>query len=131
MPKKERPQPSPDGRYYYKKDGHAAYNIKEPLENILDDITGYERITPEEWEALTAVPVYEPTAEELHIKEVNEEIATLKRHLADTDYIALKLAEALAKNDVDAVASILSIYEAELANREAWRARINELEVTL
>lgn len=47
------------------------------------------------------------------------EIAHLKSKLADTDYIAAKIAEgAASKND----------YAEEIAQRASWRARINELE---
>lgn len=47
------------------------------------------------------------------------EIAQLKQKLAETDYIAAKLAEGAAKPEE---------YTEELAQRAAWRARINELE---
>lgn len=47
------------------------------------------------------------------------EIAQLKRKLAETDYIAAKLAEGAAKPEE---------YAEELAQRAEWRARINELE---
>ncbi len=47
------------------------------------------------------------------------EIAQLKKQLANTDYIAAKLAEGAAKPEE---------YTFRLAERQAWRARINELE---
>ena len=47
------------------------------------------------------------------------EIAQLKKLLADTDYIAAKLAEGVATPEE---------YAFRLAERQAWRARINELE---
>lgn len=47
------------------------------------------------------------------------EIYQLKRLLAETDYIAAKLAEGAATAEE---------YADELAQRAAWRARINELE---
>ena len=55
---------------------------------------------------------------------INEaaEIAQLKKLLADTDYIAAKLAEGAATTEE---------YADELAQRAAWRARINELEVLI
>ena len=115
-------------RYYYKKDGKAAYNLKEPLSNILDDTTGYVEITEQEWNQLTAVPVHEPTQAELAARAAKQEIATLKSQLAATDYIVLKIAEALADGDSETVASLKSEYATELANRISWRARINELE---
>lgn len=48
-----------------------------------------------------------------------QEIAELKSKLAATDYIAAKIAEGAATREE---------YTEELAERAAWRARINELE---
>ena len=48
-----------------------------------------------------------------------ERIAELKKLLADTDYIVIKLAEDVANR---------SEYATELAQRAAWRAEINALE---
>lgn len=48
-----------------------------------------------------------------------QEIADLKHKLAATDYIAAKIAEGAATREE---------YAEELAERAAWRARINELE---
>ena len=48
-----------------------------------------------------------------------QEIAELKSKLAATDYIAAKIAEGAATREE---------YAEELAERAAWRARINELE---
>ena len=50
------------------------------------------------------------------------EIAQFKQKLAETDYIAAKLAEGAATTEE---------YVNELAQRAAWRARINELEVLI
>ena len=111
-------------RYYYKKDGKAAYNLKEPIENVLEDVTGYELITEEEWNALLPKPKT-PTAEELELRRKQNRIAELKKLLADTDYVALKLAEAIAKGTSEA---ILTEYAEVFTNRDAWRAEINELE---
>ena len=47
------------------------------------------------------------------------EIASLKQKLADTDYIAAKIAEGAATKEE---------YAGKLAERESWRARINELQ---
>ena len=115
-------------RYYYKKNGKAAYNLKEPLDNILKDTTGYVQITKEEWDELTYVAPRVPTQAEIHAKEAAAEIATLKAQLAATDYIVLKIAEALANDDTETVSSLKTEYATELANRVTWRARINELE---
>lgn len=48
------------------------------------------------------------------------EIAELKQKLAETDYISAKIAEGAATREE---------YAEKLAERAAWRARINELEV--
>lgn len=50
------------------------------------------------------------------------EIAQLKRKLAETDYIAAKLAEGAAE---------ISEYAEEIEQRAQWRKRINELEVAI
>lgn len=47
------------------------------------------------------------------------EIAELKKKLADTDYISAKIAEGAATKEE---------YAEKLAERAAWRVRINELE---
>lgn len=49
------------------------------------------------------------------------EISLLKRKLADTDYISAKIAEGAATKEE---------YADKLAERAAWRTRINELEGT-
>ncbi|MBQ6756518.1 MAG: hypothetical protein IJP43_06205 [Oscillospiraceae bacterium] len=48
-------------------------------------------------------------------------IAELKRNLADTDYIACKIAEGAATREE---------YADVIAQRQAWREEINRLEVT-
>ena len=112
-------QPIRKERYYYKKDGKAAYNLREPLSNILKDTTGYEEITKEEWDALTATPVHEPTAEEVAKQEALAEIATLKANLARTDYCIIKIAEGVATPEE---------YADVIAQRAEWRSQINSLE---
>lgn len=49
-------------------------------------------------------------------------IAELKRNLADTDYVAIKIAEGVATAEE---------YSEVLASRREWRAEINRLEETL
>ena len=61
----------------------------------------------------------EDKAPELAKIAVKQEISELKARLADTDYIAAKLAEGAATREE---------YAKKLAERAAWRARINELE---
>ena len=61
----------------------------------------------------------EEKAPELERVTTAQEIAELKAKLAATDYIAAKIAEGAATREE---------YAEELAERAAWRARINELE---
>ena len=57
----------------------------------------------------------EPSEEELK----RLEVAELKEKLADTDYVVIKIAEGAATADE---------YAGVIAQRQQWRARINELE---
>ena len=50
------------------------------------------------------------------------EISSLKQKLADTDYIAAKIAEGAATNEE---------YAEKLAERAEWRTKINELEAII
>ena len=62
------------------------------------------------------------TASDIQREEWQEEIRTLKKNLADTDYKAIKYAEGvLADED----------YQATGIQRQAWRRRINELEALI
>ena len=61
----------------------------------------------------------EETSEERQARENRLEIAELKYKLTATDYIAAKIAEGAATREE---------YAEKLAERAAWRARINELE---
>lgn len=67
----------------------------------------------------TVVAIPEKTAEEKAAEEKAAKIAELKRKLADTDYIAAKIAEGAATKEE---------YADVLAQRQAWRDEINELE---
>jgi len=48
-----------------------------------------------------------------------QELADLKKHLADTDYAVIKIAEGVAT---------LEDYAEVISQRQEWRARVNELE---
>lgn len=64
----------------------------------------------------------EMTAEEKAKADAKTEIQTLKTQLAETDYVAAKIAEGVSTKED---------YAEVLANRQAWRARINELQALL
>ena len=99
--------------------------ITETVRDGLED--GYTQITEEEFNELSNKR-YEPTEEQKAKIEKARQIAELKKKLADTDYIVLKIAEAQADGDTKTVAALKTTYATELANRKAWREQINKLE---
>ena len=110
-------------RYYYKaNDGKGFLNLKTPLEYK----DGYTQITEAEYNKLTRPP--ELTEEQKAAQEKARQIAELKKNLADTDYIVLKMAEAIAESNSEQVAQLRLTYANELNNRKVWRKQINNLE---
>lgn len=99
--------------------------VTQTVRDGLED--GYTQITEEEFNKLNNKR-YEPTAEQKAKIEKARQIAELKKKLADTDYIVLKIAEAQADGDTETVAALKTTYATELANRKAWREQINKLE---
>lgn len=55
-------------------------------------------------------------------------IAENKEYLASTDYIVLKITEALADGDNEEVTALQNMYAPELARRKTARAEINDLQ---
>lgn len=112
-------------RFYYKsKDGTGFLNLKSPL---VDE--NYIQITKEEFEELTKPKEYEPTAEEKAAYEKAKQIAEYKKYLADTDYIAAKIAEANFNSDTAELAELHKQYDSVILQRKGWREAINKLEV--
>ena len=109
--------------YYKKKDGKGFANLKSPLAD-----ENYIQITEEEFNELSKPKIPELTAEQKLRQENNAEIAKYKKYLFDTDYIVLKIAEALANNDTESVAALKSEYAEELGKRNRARILINSLE---
>ena len=99
--------------------------ITKTVRDGLED--GYTQITEEEFNTLSNKR-YEPTEEQKAKIEKARQIAELKKKLADTDYIVLKIAEAQADGETETVAALKTTYATELANRKAWREQINKLE---
>ena len=111
-------------RYYYKnKENTGCANLNSPIND-----ENYIQITEEEFNELTKPKIPELTAEQKAAQEKARKIAELKKKLDNTDYIVLKIAEALADGDTETVAALKTTYATELANRKAWRIQINELE---
>ena len=111
-------------RFYYKNKSNTGFlNLKSPL---IDE--NYIQITKEEFEELTNPKAYELTTEEKATQEKARQIAELKKNLVDTDYIVLKIAEAIAESNSEQVAQLRLTYANELNNRKVWREQINNLE---
>lgn len=114
-------------RYYYKaNDSKGFLNLKSPLTENVND---YTQITEEEFNELTRPK--EPTAEQKAKAEKLKQISEYKTKLHDTDYIVLKIAEAVSENDTKTVAALRTTYVTELAERKTWREQINEIEKEL
>ena len=110
-------------RYYYKDNKGNLCSLKSECSE-----DGYTQITEEEFEELTKPKIPELTAEEKLKQENLAEIAKYKKYLVDTDYIVLKIAEALANNDTESVSALKSEYAEELGKRNRARILINSLE---
>ena len=114
-----------NGNPFLDKNGEPiTQTITQTVRDGLED--GYTQITEEEFNELSNKR-YEPTEEQKAKIEKARQIAELKKKLADTDYIVLKIAEAQADGETETVAALKITYATELANRKAWREQINEL----
>lgn len=112
-------------RFYYKSKNNTGFlNLQSPLIN-----ENYIQIPKEEFEELTKPKEYVPTKEEKAAQEKAKKIAEYKKYLSDTDYIVLKIAEAVADNNSEEVENLKTTYTTELAKRKEAREKINELEV--
>lgn len=107
-------------RFYYKnKDNIGFLNLKSPL---IDE--NYIQITKEEFEKLTKPK--EPTAEEKAAQEKTKKNAEYKKYLEDTDYVVLKISEAMAEGDESLKQELMLQYAGILAIRKAYRQELNK-----
>lgn len=107
-------------RYYYKnKTNNGFLNLKSPL---IDD--NYIQITKEEFEELTKPK--EPTAEEKTAQEKARKNAEYKKYLEDTDYVVLKISEAMAEGNEELKKELMLQYAGILAIRKAYRQELNK-----
>lgn len=77
---------------------------------------------------------YKPKAEVealLHRENTENQIAELKAQLVASDYVALKMSEAIALNDAELLGLLKVKYKDKLEERQAIRNRIDELEEIL
>lgn len=107
-------------RFYYKnKDNTGFLNLKSPL---IDE--NYIQITKEEFEKLTKPK--EPTAEEKAAQEKAKKNVEYKKYLEDTDYVVLKIAEAMAEGNESLKQELMIQYAGILAIRKAYRQELNK-----
>ena len=110
-------------RYYYKSNaGKGFLNLKSPIED-----SNYTEITEEEFIKLTTPKEVTYTAEQSSKIENQNKIAEYRQYLADTDYIVLKISEALAEGDTEEVEKLKTTYGEQLAKRKEYRKMLNEL----
>jgi hypothetical protein len=122
------------GIYIWKRGGQVYHHAAETKESAMqaaeqmDGLTGEPEleVIDAEFEAggclvriINGEIIIGKTEAELQSERNAERVRVLKRLLADTDYIAAKIAEGSAT---------AAEYTAKIAERQAWRAEIAELE---
>ncbi len=109
-------------RFYYKNKTNTGFlNLKSPL---IDE--NYIQITKEEFEELTKPKAYIPTEEEKAAQEKARKVAEYKKYLADTDYVVLKISEAMAEGNESLKQELMLQYAGVLAIRKAYRQELNK-----
>lgn len=108
--------------YLARKNGAVIHHTDMEAMKTMDGISKAEmEVSDEEFEAAGSLAriIDGKTDEEKQRDDAEVRIRQLKAKLAETDYIAAKIAEgsATAKE-----------YAEQIAERQAWRAEINELE---
>lgn len=107
-------------RFYYKnKDNTGFLNLKSPIND-----ENYIQITKEEFEELTKPK--EPTAAQKAAQEKAKNIAEYKKYLEDTDYVVLKISEAMAEGNESLKQELMLQYAGILAIRKAYRQELNK-----
>ena len=107
-------------RFYYKSKNNTGFlNLKSPLVDKT-----YIQITEEEFKELTKPK--EPTAEQKAAQEKARKIAEYKKYLEDTDYVVLKISEAMAEGNEELKKELMLQYAGILAIRKAYRQELNK-----
>lgn len=107
-------------RFYYKSKNNTGFlNLKSPL---IDE--NYIQITEREFKEFTKPK--EPTAEEKAAQEKARKIAEYKKYLQDTDYVVLKISEAMAEGNEELKKELMLQYAGILAIRKAYRQELNK-----
>lgn len=107
-------------RFYYKNKNNTGFlNLKSPL---VDE--NYIQITEEEFKELTKPK--EPTAEEKAAADKARKNAEYKKYLEDTDYVVLKISEAMTEGNESLKQELMLQYAGILAIRKAYRQELNK-----
>ena len=104
-------------------------NTREELENM--PCVTLDRIEETGVEYVFHNGEYKPKAEVealLHRESIESQIAELKAQLVASDYVANKLIEAYALNDMELFEMYRAKYKDKIEERKAIRAKIDELE---
>jgi hypothetical protein len=113
--------------YLWKKDGVIYHHTDLEAAAQIDGLTEApdETVEDADFEAAGSIArlvggkiILGKTAAEKQAEEDEQKIITLKRQLAETDYIAAKIAEGSAT---------VKEYAEQIAQRQAWRQEINRL----
>lgn len=109
-------------RFYYRNKNNTGFlNLKSPL---ID--SEYIQITKEEFCELTKRKVYLPTAEQKAAQDKERQNAEYKKYLEDTDYVVLKISEAMAEGNESLKQELMLQYAGILAIRKAYRQELNK-----
>lgn len=107
-------------RFYYKNKNNTDFlNLKSPL---VDE--NYIQITEEEFKEL--IKPKESTAEEKAAQEKAKKNAEYKKYLEDTDYVVLKISEAMAEGNEELKKELMLQYAGIFAIRKAYRQELNK-----
>jgi len=112
--------------YIARKNGEAVHHTSLEAMKQIDGIDTPEMVvSDEEFEAAECLVriinddfFFGKTNEEKIVEENEKKISVLKYQLAETDYVAVKIAEGSATK---------SEYASVIAQRQAWRKEINDL----
>ena len=109
------------------------YIVTAAYENGGEDLL---KVLPTEpkaaWDETEKIYVYIPyTENELAVIAANKKISEAKAYLRETDYIVLKIAEAQAEGNTEAVTALRTEYVEQLEKRKQARETVNANEETV
>ena len=107
--------------------GGAWYEVTATYPNGGKDIKNIEAVAGKEaYDEYEDIYVYVPYSEgELSVIAANKAISEAKAYLRETDYIVLKIAEAQAEGNTEAVTALRTEYAEQLEKRKQARETVN------